>query len=180
VKKEPHPNAIEITETLRSNFIRYLLTTFNVERSDAILASAVRRNLESPGTLFRGPFLELNPPYSTGRSLRELADEGVVNKYICQLQDHINPPHERPLPPDRPLYLHQEKAIRNALGKQRNIVVASGTGSGKTECFLIPILHDLLTDPTPGVRALLIYPMNALVNDQLLRLRKLLAGTGIT
>jgi ATP-dependent helicase YprA (DUF1998 family) len=165
VKKEPHPNAIEITETLRSNFIRYLLTTFNVERSDAILASAVRRNLESPGTLFRGPFLELNPPYSTGRSLRELADEGVVNKYICQLQDHINPPHERPLPPDRPLYLHQEKAIRNALGKQRNIVVASGTGSGKTECFLI---------------ALLIYPMNALVNDQLLRLRKLLAGTGIT
>jgi ATP-dependent helicase YprA (DUF1998 family) len=173
-------NAIEITETLRSNFIRYLLTTFNVERSDAILASAVRRNLESPGTLFRGPFLELNPPYSTGRSLRELADEGVVNKNICQLQDHINPPHERPLPPDRPLYLHQEKAIRNALGKQRNIVVASGTGSGKTECFLIPILHDLLTDPAPGVRALLIYPMNALVNDQLLRLRKLLAGTGIT
>ncbi|MCG3143028.1 MAG: hypothetical protein HONDAALG_00340 [Gammaproteobacteria bacterium] len=173
-------NAIEITETLRSNFIRYLLTTFNVERSDAILANAVRRNLESPGTLFRGPFLELNPPYATGRSLRELTDEGVVDKTICQLQDHINPPHERPLPPDRPLYLHQERAIRSALDKRRNIVVASGTGSGKTECFLIPILHDLLTDPAPGVRALLIYPMNALVNDQLLRLRKLLAGTGIT
>ncbi len=45
---------------------------------------------------------------------------------------------------------------------------------------MIPILHDLLTDQAPGVRALLIYPMNALVNDQLLRLRKLLAGTPIT
>jgi ATP-dependent helicase YprA (DUF1998 family) len=173
-------NAIQITETLRSNFIRYLLTTFNVERSDAVLAGAVRRNLESPGALFRGPFLELNPPYATGRSLRELADEGVVDKTVCQLQSHINPPHDRPLPPDRPLYLHQEKAIRRVLSERRNIVVASGTGSGKTECFLIPILQDLLTDPAPGVRALLIYPMNALVNDQLLRLRKLLAGTPIT
>src|SRR5262245_26844800 len=173
-------NAIQITETLRSNFIRYLLTTFNVERSDVILASAVRRNLESPGALFRGPFLELNPPYTTRRSLRELADEGVVSKAICQLQSHINPPHDRPLPPGRPLYLHQEKAIRSVIAELRNIVVASGTGSGKTECFLIPVLHDLLTDPAPGVRALLIYPMNALVNDQLLRLRKLLAGTPIT
>src|SRR5262245_25429144 len=173
-------NAIQITETLRSNFIRYLLTTFNVERSDGILASVVRRNLESPGALFRGPFLELNPPYSTGRSLREMADEGVVNEDICRLQSHINPPHDRPLPPDRPLYLHQEKAIRRVLGERRNIVVASGTGSGKTECFLIPILQDLLTDPAPGVRALLIYPMNALVNDQLFRFRKLLAGTPIT
>jgi Lhr-like helicase len=173
-------NAIQITETLQSNFIRYLLTTFNVERSDAILAGAVRRNLESPGALFRGPFLELNPPYATGRSLRELADEGLVSEDICQLQSHINPLHDRPLPPDRPLYLHQEKAIRSVIAKLRNIVVASGTGSGKTECFLIPVLHDLLTDPAPGVRALLIYPMNALVNDQLLRLRKLLAGTPIT
>src|SRR5215470_11008438 len=103
-------NAIQITETLRSNFIRYLLTTFNVERSDAILAGAVRRNLESPGALFRGPFLELNPPYSTGRSLSELAHEGVVNNATCQLPSHITPPPDRTLPPARSLYLHQEKA----------------------------------------------------------------------
>ncbi|MDQ3010693.1 MAG: DEAD/DEAH box helicase, partial [Acidobacteriota bacterium] len=62
----------------------------------------------------------------------------------------------------------------------RNLVVASGTGSGKTEYFLLPIINDLLSDPTPGVRALLIYPMNALVNDQLTRLRELLRGTNIT
>lgn len=173
-------NAIQITETLRQNFVRYLLTTFDVEQSDAVLAGALRRKLESPGVLFRGPFLELNPPYAPGCSLRALVEEGVLNKAVCQLQEHIAPASERPLPPDRPLYRHQEAAIRRILGKDRNIVVASGTGSGKTECFLIPILHDLLSDPAPGVRALLIYPMNALVNDQLDRLRKLLAGTGIT
>jgi hypothetical protein len=172
-------NAIQLTETLRQNFIRYLLTTFNVERSDAALGNALRRNLEAPGVLFRGPFLELNPPYRTGASMRELANEGIVNKALCRLREDV-PLVDRPLPPDRPLYSHQEKAVRTLLGAQRNIVVASGTGSGKTECFLIPILHDLLTDPAPGVRALLIYPMNALVNDQLDRLRNLLTGTSIT
>ncbi|MBL8206924.1 MAG: DEAD/DEAH box helicase [Blastocatellia bacterium] len=172
-------NAIQMTETLRQNFIRYLLTTFNVERSDVALGNAIRRNLEAPGVLFRGPFLELNPPYTTGASIRELANEGIVNKALCRLREDM-PVVDRPLPPDRPLYSHQEKAVRTLLSEQRNIVVASGTGSGKTECFLIPILHDLLSDPAPGVRALLIYPMNALVNDQLDRLRNLLAGTNIT
>lgn len=50
----------------------------------------------------------------------------------------------------------------------------------KTESFLIPIINDLIRDNRPGVRAILIYPMNALVNDQLERLRRLLRGTRIT
>jgi len=173
-------NAIQITETLRANFIRYLLTTFNVGRSELELAEAMRRGFETPGALFRGPFLELNPPYATGRSLHELADEGLIAQPLCRLREDINPPHKRPLPPERPLYLHQERALRQVVSQQRNLVVASGTGSGKTECFLLPILHDLFVDSTPGVRALLIYPMNALVNDQLARLRNLLRGTNIT
>ncbi len=173
-------NAIEVTKTLHRNYIRYLMTTFNVGRSEPELAEALRRGLAAPGALFRGPFLELNPPYVKGRSLRELAQTGVVTESLCQLRTDINPSHKRPLPPDRSLYLHQERAIRHILSEGRNLVVASGTGSGKTECFLLPILHDLLSDPAPGVRALLIYPMNALVNDQLERLRNLLRGTGIT
>src|SRR5262249_14029225 len=51
-----------------------------------------------------------------------------------------------------------------------NYLVATGTGSGKTECFLFPIIDRLLRDPnleSPGVRAILIYPLNALANDQL-------------
>lgn len=83
------------------------------------------------------------------------------------------------LPLDRNLYMHQEIAIRKLVEDKRNIIVATGTGSGKTETFLIPILNHLFRQKEqgqlgPGVRALLLYPMNALANDQLKRLRKLL------
>ena len=62
------------------------------------------------------------------------------------------------------------------------MVVATGTGSGKTESFLLPILGHLTDERDagtlgPGVRALLLYPMNALANDQVKRLRRLLATT---
>src|SRR5439155_22814941 len=72
----------------------------------------------------------------------------------------------------RPLHEHQESALRAIVGEQHNVIVATGTGSGKTECFLYPILDALLKEPEderrrPGVRALLVYPLNALANDQL-------------
>src|SRR5699024_3936094 len=84
------------------------------------------------------------------------------------------------LPLDRPLYQHQESALRRA-ARGRNLVVATGTGSGKTESFLLPILSSLTAEHTqgtlgPGVRGMLLYPMNALANDQLKRLRQLLAN----
>ncbi|MGT2548893.1 DEAD/DEAH box helicase, partial [Streptococcus milleri] len=77
------------------------------------------------------------------------------------------------------LYAHQDAALRKVRAG-RNVVVATGTGSGKTESFLLPILDDLVRESEagtlgPGVRALLLYPMNALANDQLKRLRQLLA-----
>lgn len=92
------------------------------------------------------------------------------------------------LPADRRLYHHQEAALRRLCsypdreGGDRDTVVASGTGSGKTECFLLPAIDWILRHPTRdesgrpgvgrGIRALLVYPMNALVNDQIRRLRQ--------
>ncbi|MBY8854650.1 DEAD/DEAH box helicase, partial [Saccharothrix sp. MB29] len=75
----------------------------------------------------------------------------------------------RALPLDRPLYRHQEQALHKA-AQGRNLVVATGTGSGKTESFLLPVLDSLVGEHArgelgPGVRALLLYPMNALAND---------------
>jgi ATP-dependent helicase YprA (DUF1998 family) len=79
----------------------------------------------------------------------------------------------------RGLFKHQWDAFGRAVYKKHNIVVATGTGSGKTECFQLPVLYRLLTEPqnirtSRGVRALLVYPLNALVEDQSARLRRLL------
>ena len=80
------------------------------------------------------------------------------------------------------LHMHQALAVE-ALQHDRHLIVATGTGSGKTEAFLLPIINHCLrlrdAGAPAGVAALLVYPMNALVNDQLKRLRLLLAGTGI-
>lgn len=73
-------------------------------------------------------------------------------------------------------YSHQLMAWRTLLGDQpRSVVITSGTGSGKTECFMVPILEDLVRDRNrngrlEGVRALFLYPLNALINSQRERL----------
>jgi ATP-dependent helicase YprA (DUF1998 family) len=80
---------------------------------------------------------------------------------------------------ERPLYTHQTRTFEIVSKQSGNTLVATGTGSGKTECFLLPLLHELLSEETdvrsrPGIRAILLYPMNALVEDQMARLRRLL------
>ena len=87
-----------------------------------------------------------------------------------------------------PPYQHQAASTRLSLVEGRSLVVMTGTGSGKTECFLLPILGKLASEAekkreafgeTPAVRAMVLYPMNALVNDQLGRLRLLFADPRI-
>lgn len=172
-------NPIQISQKLQQTLVSYLTTTFDVNRDnrEPKLAATIRASLNAPGALFNGPFLELTPPYKTGRTLEDFIKAGTLSPQIRALPCFQQ---GMPIPLDAPLYTHQEASIIRLSDQKRSIVVSSGTGSGKTECFLIPILNDLLLDDTPGVRALLVYPMNALVNDQLDRLRRLLAGTSIT
>ncbi len=77
------------------------------------------------------------------------------------------------------LFQHQEQAFR--IGRAgRSFVITTGTGSGKTEAFLLPVLDGILRRKAEGVRglqAVFVYPMNALANDQLERLRRLLRGS---
>ena len=84
-------------------------------------------------------------------------------------------------------FSHQAKVFESFFVDGKEIVVATGTGSGKTECFLLPILGTLFEEAVrrpeswskPGVRALVLYPMNALVNDQLSRLRLLFGDPAV-
>ena len=153
-------NPIELAEHLRETLERYITTTLPVSRRYPLLAKAFRGAVARE-TLVEGPYLEALPDFEKGKSLGELlvSQEGFLHNAMGLL------PHQ-----DRPLHKHQVEALGRTVQKGESILVATGTGSGKTESFLYPIIHALLSDPEPekpGVRALLIYPMNALANDQL-------------
>ncbi|MCB0031976.1 MAG: DEAD/DEAH box helicase, partial [Anaerolineales bacterium] len=173
-----HP--IETTEELRLTYERYLKTIYPFQ--DDNLRDALWQRLGEKDRLIKGPLLEASPPFKSGRSIAELIHQNVLDpefRRFCAAKDLFSP---SPLPIDRPLYAHQDQAIEVVATRQENLVVATGTGSGKTESFLIPILNHLFREKAagslsrPGVRALLLYPMNALANDQLIRLRHLLAN----
>jgi ATP-dependent helicase YprA (DUF1998 family) len=169
-------NPIQLSKHLHEAFINYLSTTFNVNRDgqQARLQASIQESFRAFSSLSRGPYLEITPPYMLGKSINDLCNEGILTPEWSSLSNE-----NLPIPLNASLYHHQERATR-AYHAGDSMVISSGTGSGKTESFLIPILDDLLKNPQPGVRAVLIYPMNALVNDQLDRLRKLLKGTNIT
>jgi ATP-dependent helicase YprA (DUF1998 family) len=157
---------IAAVEQPRQDFIRYLLTAYPLR--DRHLRYALKQQLEQPGTVWQHPYLEGSQPYKPASSVNALVNQKVLHPEMGTLF----------VPSQRPLYEHQEKAVKAVIQDKQNIVVATGTGSGKTECFLLPMLDMLLKEETEllnsGVRALILYPMNALVNDQVKRLRKLL------
>ncbi|WP_028925071.1 DEAD/DEAH box helicase [Pseudonocardia acaciae] len=165
-------DALAASELITATYRRYLRSLLPIR--DSHMLAALNQQIADSPMLTKGPLLEATPPYTPGATLRRLIDEGVLHRAFGELATAA-------LPLDRPLYLHQEQAIRKA-SRGRNLVVATGTGSGKTESFLLPILNSLMAEHAdgtlgPGVRALLLYPMNALANDQLKRLRQMLART---
>lgn len=166
-------NPIQAARTIEASYRNYLATTIHFE--DKELQNQLRAILEGRNFLSKGPFLEATPPHTKDATVRDLVDQELLNKGILSLGG---------FDPDRQLYVHQVNAIKKALEK-KNYIVVTGTGSGKTECFLLPIINDILEEFSnsghkPGVRAMILYPMNALANDQLKRLRTLLEGTDIT
>lgn len=162
-----HP--IQTARRLREAYIRYLKTIKPFQ--DKRLREEFSRALEAENLLVKGPYLELTPPFTPGRTIQELIDEKVLSTCFTSFCHN-----EEGLRLDRPLYWHQEQSVIKAQ-EGHNLVITTGTGSGKTESFLIPILDSLAREANdqtleqPGVRALLLYPMNALANDQMERLR---------
>ncbi len=153
-------NPISFSQDLRAVLARYIATTLPISRRYPRLGREFRELLENE-QLVQGPFVEALPDFEKGNPLEKL-----LKKAGGFLHDGLG------LLPTagRPLHMHQETALRSAVVDQASFLTATGTGSGKTETFLYPIVHDLLSDPNPerpGVRALLVYPMNALANDQL-------------
>jgi ATP-dependent helicase YprA (DUF1998 family) len=143
----------------------YIRSSFPLRDPD--LESQREQLIEGSRLLWHDAFVSLARPGATGPKLSTLA--GLL----------LDRTFELPWGFER-LYAHQEQAIRRlapaSAGGPSSTLVLSGTGSGKTESFLIPIVDACLRAPGPGVKALVVYPMNALANDQLKRLRSLLAA----
>jgi superfamily II DNA/RNA helicase len=153
-------NPIALVDELKAVLERYIATTLPISRRYPNLAERFRNELAAQD-LVSGPYVEALPDFEKGKTLAELtlALGGFLHDALAELPTAT-----------RRLHLHQQRALELAARDGKSLLVATGTGSGKTETFLYPIAHALLSDPEPekpGVRVLLIYPMNALANDQL-------------
>ncbi len=165
-------NPIAFTERVVGDFLRYQVTAypFADERLHAQMRELLSLERTRHTPLLRGPYVSLSKAYSTGATVADLVREGLLHPFLENLVEH------------RTLFGHQERAIRHIVAG-RTTLISTGTGSGKTECFLYPIISRCLQlrdeGSPPGIVAILVYPMNALAEDQLGRLRGLLAGTGV-
>ena len=192
------PNAA--FEHIKESVVQYLETAYRI--SNPIVFAERGEILRRRGTIAQEPFIEATPAFPTAHKLAEL--ERLYPEFLpAGLSELV----QHGVPVDRfPLYTHQENALLAAFSDKPSLLVATGTGSGKTEAFVLPILADILNEaqtwaetvdvPRRGyydaqsnvwlhsrrhearpaaLRAIILYPMNALVNDQLSRLRRILA-----
>ena len=162
-------NPRETTEKIRIDYQDYIASILGVK--DRKITELAHRTVKET-EFVKGPFLETTMPFVEGKSLKALAEEGLVSKEFGRMGPSIHYD-------DWKLRIHQEQALRHIIENDRNMVVSTGTGSGKTECYLYPIFDSLMKEKEEGtldagVRALLIFPMNALANDQQKKLRILL------
>jgi DEAD/DEAH box helicase domain-containing protein len=171
-------DAIALSDKIRERLVEFNLGDHHVR--DESLQKLCRSLWEGPpgsGGLVGDLWIESAPPArSSGKSLADLG-----SSFNTELRRHLD--LRGVVPQDRSLYSHQLDALtdsRSAVGKPRPaVVITAGTGAGKTESFLLPVLDDLFSNARPsgqGVRCLILYPMNALVNDQVDRLHEWLKG----
>jgi len=138
--------------------------------------SAQVEDIYRSGKFWPEPLIGVNPHFEPGRALMDLAEEGVVDPDL---------PKVFAFGADRSpisLHRHQDQSLSKAL-QGRNYIVTTGTGSGKSLCFFVPIIDRILkakrAGAAPRTRAIVIYPMNALANSQREELEKFIEGCGI-
>lgn len=165
-------NPAKAADEIKKEYIGYINTTFHFRNQN--LQKKLLEELDK--TVSNGPYVEIKDSFKSGKSIEELINDGTLSPLFKDLERNKKYPPKLPI--SRPLYLHQEKAVEKIVSGH-NVVVSTGTGSGKTNCFLIPVINELLREKeqgllNDGVRAIFIYPMNALANDQIKGLREIL------
>jgi ATP-dependent helicase YprA (DUF1998 family) len=192
-------DGIEAFDALRDALFRYYDTPFGL--ADLSIQNERRGLLDRDGGAWRRPLIELRPRYVTsGISVAASASAAGTPREFAELASAglVSGVDE--------LYKHQHDALAAAIGAGKDVVITAGTGSGKTEAFMLPVLASLVQESaswtgTPAlhqdrwwsayngefraqrhgeqgrpaaIRALVLYPMNALVDDQMMRMRRAL------
>lgn len=120
------------------------------------------------------PLISINPNYERGANIEDLVREGMLHPLTAQVFRIDG----RPIT----LYRHQAQAVAKSSSGQ-SFVVTTGTGSGKSLCFFVPIIDGVLRSRTAGeprrTRAIVVYPMNALANSQMNELQKFIDQSGL-
>lgn len=158
---------------LQAQLLRYIEAQYPIRHPEVIAERHAL--LETAGVIAQVPFIESMPGYQPGPPYCELRLPALLTQALDEMVSW-----SPALVPPR-LYQHQAAALEAFLDQDRDLIVVTGTGSGKTETFLLPILLRSISEACtrsasfqlPGMRALLLYPMNALVNDQHTRLRQI-------
>lgn len=166
-------DANNVHKKIRESLEDYIKTQY-FGRSPLLL-DAISDKLDEEGILYREPFIESSAAYkSVINGIRNANIDSWLKDFFSELADKKLGVFPSP-------FVHQIKALEASLNDE-DIFVATGTGSGKTECFIWPLLSKLAKEARErqeswkqrGVRALIMYPMNALVADQISRLRRLI------
>jgi ribosomal protein L32 len=164
------PNIPLAVRHLIDEYRSFLRTSFRF--LDEHLRRQFEEHLAQADVVVKGPYVTLARDFALGPTLWELVQEGTAHPDLLKANWPFG---------EGRLYQHQEQAFR--IGREgRSFVITTGTGSGKTEAFLLPVLDGILRRKAEGIRglqAIFVYPMNALANDQLERMRRLLRGSGL-
>lgn len=161
---------MELENVLR----QYIEAQYHVK--DEGLVKQRRNLLLKEKTISSSTFIETNKVYSKSVGYDSLAVEKDLKDMLGYLSEFVGETGFVPTP-----FSHQIKALDDFLAKNKNLIIATGTGSGKTESFLYPLICQLIrmskNKSSEGVtKSLILYPMNALVSDQTTRLRKLMGS----
>ncbi|WP_375477021.1 DEAD/DEAH box helicase [uncultured Nostoc sp.] len=145
------------------DYRRYIESFLKIR--DEKVKAFVDNELEK-GQLWTDPLVQLNPKYRPGASVTTLVQQRILHPDCTRYFSQDGKPFT--------FHYHQKQAFETAQ-RQEPYVVTTGTGSGKSLTYVVPIIDDLLHHPEiKGVRAILVYPMNALINSQEEELRKFL------
>jgi len=178
-------NVFNTWRELRETYKKYIDTSLFF--SNKRLEDERSRLFNTGDTITKYPIIEFTPKYKEYKSLDEICKELSLNEKFAEFASNglfVNRGSG-----ESKLYSHQFQSIKEAVVNRKNIIVTTGTGSGKTECFLFPLMYDILNEKIKNVnseksssaalRGLILYPLNALAEDQMRRLRKSLSSENV-